>query len=200
MYVLRSFIFSLLILVGLAAGLFLSIGYFLSPQDKLKKADVIIAVSGGETDSRTKEAASLYKQGYAPKLILSGAAQDPLGPSNAAAMRQIAINLGVPPSAIQIEEDSRTTAENALAVAPMVRRLQAKTVILVTSPYHQKRASLSFSKALGKNVKIINHSAPDKSWRKAHWWATDYSYQLTLSELQKTLYVMSQPELAPGNP
>ena len=59
-------------------------------------ADVIIAISGGDTQARTTEAIRLYKQGWAPQLIFSGAAQDTSGPSNAEAMRIQAIKAGVP--------------------------------------------------------------------------------------------------------
>jgi hypothetical protein len=71
-----------LVLAGVA--IIVGIGFFLSPQDKLRHADVIVAVSGGETEQRTKEAIELYRSGYAPKLLFSGAAQDKNGPSNAA--------------------------------------------------------------------------------------------------------------------
>ncbi|HSX41276.1 MAG TPA: YdcF family protein [Candidatus Saccharimonadales bacterium] len=180
----------LTVLLLLAVG-FLSIGFYLSPQDKLEHADVIVAISGGETTSRTAEAVELYKAGYAPKLLFSGAAQDPTGPSNAAAMQKSAERQGVPSSDVLIEESAQNTAQNAEASANVLRSAGAQKIILVTSPYHQRRASLEFHRALGKPVKIINHSAPDHRWRKSAWWETPYSYNLTISELQKTIYVLT---------
>ncbi len=167
------------------------IGFFLSPQDPLRKADMIVAVSGGETQQRTREAIRLYQQGYAPYVLFSGAAEDKTGPSNAAAMRQVALDAGVPASAILIEEKSTTTAENATESAPLIQSMGAKSIIMVTSPYHQRRASLNFRQTLGERVHIINHSATDSSWRKNSWWTNAFTVQLTVSELQKTLYVYS---------
>lgn len=185
------------LLITISAGLallavaFLSIGFYLSPQDKLQPADVIVAISGGETASRTAEAVRLYKEGLAPKLLFSGAALDTSGPSNAAAMRLEALRQGVRRQDILIEESSQNTAQNAEASAAVLNREGVKSLILVTSPYHQRRASLEFHRSLGRGVKIINHSAPDHSWRKAAWWDTSYSYDLTISELKKTLYVLT---------
>jgi uncharacterized SAM-binding protein YcdF (DUF218 family) len=188
---LKWFIITVAGLAFLLAVLTISVGFLLSPQDKLKKADLIVAISGGETAQRTAEAVKLYNQNYAPKLLFSGAAQDKTGPSNAAAMRTEAISEGVPAKDILIEEGSTNTVENAKQTAPIIHSLSAKSIILVTSPYHQRRASLNFRQILGPDIKIINHSATDSSWRKSSWWATPYTFGLTVSEIQKTLYVLS---------
>jgi uncharacterized SAM-binding protein YcdF (DUF218 family) len=183
--------------IAVMVMLVVGVGFFLSPQDKLKSADVIVAISGGETQQRTAEAVRLYRGGYAPKLLFSGAAQDKNGPSNAAAMRSLAVRMGADAQDVLIEENSTNTAENATESAPIIRQLGAKRIILVTSPYHQRRASLNFRRALGQDIAIINHSSKDSSWRKSSWWTTAYTWQLTLSELQKTIYVYTtKPEAA----
>src|SRR5665647_1492850 len=138
----------LLAVVVLVVGGIIGIGYFLAPQDQLRHADLIVAISGGETTERTHEAVQLYRNGYAPSLLFSGAAADRSGPSNAAAMRSDAIAAGVPASAILIEEDSATTTQNAANAAPIIHSINARSIILVTSPYHQRRASLSFHEML----------------------------------------------------
>lgn len=182
----------------LVAGLIVGIGFYLSPQDELKKADMIVAVSGGETEQRTMEAVRLYKKGMADTVLFSGAAEDKSGPSNAAAMKAIAVSEGVPARNIIIEEDSVNTEQNALFSSKIIKDQQASSIILVTSPYHQRRANLNFKEALGPGVEIINHSATDSSWRKNSWWTQDFTVQLTLSELQKNLYVVStEPEVKP---
>ncbi len=191
----------LVFLVGtalLVIGLILGIGFYLSPQDELKKADMIVAVSGGETEQRTMEAVKLYKKGMADTILFSGAAEDKSGPSNAAAMKSIAVAEGVPAKNILIEEESANTEQNALFSSKIIKDQKATSIILVTSPYHQKRASLNFKEVLGPGVEIINHSATDSSWRKSSWWTQDYTVQLTLSELQKNLYVVStDPQVKP---
>ncbi len=183
------------IVLTLAAIVFFGIGFYLSPQSKLEHADAIVAISGGETDSRVSEAVKLYKDGWSHQLIFSGAARDTSGPSNASAMRREAVNLGVPTTDITIEEKSTSTKQNAEYVGSIIKERGYSSIILVTSPYHQRRANLAFHKSLGKGVRIINHSAVDKNWRRSRWWANPRSFALTVAELAKNLFV-----IVGGNP
>lgn len=169
-------------------GLGMIIGWYLSPQDELKPAGAIVSISGGDTKSRVEEAVKLYKEGWSTQLIFSGAAADPQSPSNAEAMRDIAREAGVPAGAIWLDELSRTTEGNADNVAEIVNSQKHSRIILVTSPYHQRRASIEFSKRLGDDIEIINHSAYDKDWRKRSWWTNPKGWWLTWSELPKVIF------------
>lgn len=180
-------VITVLLVALIAAGL-ATVGYYLSPQSDLVKADAIVAISGGETAARTQEAVRLYKDGWAPKLIFSGAALDPNSPSNARIMALAAEKEGVPASDIYLDETSSNTRENAKNVSDIITSAGFKSIILVTSPYHQRRALIIFQRFLGSSVEIINHSSYDQAWRRSAWWATAYSRTLTLSELQKVLY------------
>jgi len=180
-----------LILLGLAfIGSLIAIGVYLSPKDDLQKSDVIVAVSGGETRSRALEAVSLYKAGYAPLIIFSGAAKDPLSPSNASVMKQIAVEEGIPPDVISVDESSLTTKQNANEVANIIQALKLDSIILVTSPYHQRRTYLEFKDRLGQKVQIINNPAIDHAWGRRNWWQTPQGWYLTITELPKTLFTL----------
>jgi uncharacterized SAM-binding protein YcdF (DUF218 family) len=172
---------------------FFSIGYYLSHQSPLAKSDAIVAISGGDTAARTAAAVQLYKDGWAKDIIFSGAAQDPNSPSNARIMANNAEADGVPHGAIQLDETSTDTEQNAANVTKIVVAEGYHQIILVTSPYHQRRASIVFHRALGPDVSVLNHSSIDPAWRRSHWWVTAYSTQLTLAELQKTLYELIHP-------
>jgi uncharacterized SAM-binding protein YcdF (DUF218 family) len=163
------------------------VAYYLSPQDKLEKADGIVVVSGGDTNLRINEGVTLYKDGWAQKIIFSGAAATG-EVSNALAMKRIAISKGIPSSDILIEEDSKTTSENADFAAKYIKDSGMKSIILVTSPYHQRRAFQEFQRALGKDFKIINHSAKDETWRKKGWWEDPNARFLTFGEIVKNFY------------
>jgi uncharacterized SAM-binding protein YcdF (DUF218 family) len=154
---------------------------------KCKPADAIVAVSGGDTAARAGEAIKLYKNGWAPLLIFSGAAQDKSGPSNASVMRSQAEASGVPAKDILIEENSNTTAQNASETKNIFTENQINRVILVTSAYHQRRASLEFNKRSGNQIQIVNHPvAHDKQWSGA-WWLTPIGWWLSLGELVKII-------------
>ncbi len=156
-------------------------------KEKCHTADAIVVVSGGDTPARAAEAIELYKNGWAPLIIFSGAAQDISGPSNALTMQRQAIEEDVPESATLIEENSRTTAENAEKTRNLLEEKSIKKVILVTSAYHQRRASLEFQKRSGSEVTIINHPvSSDKQW-SGSWWATPIGWWLSLGELTKII-------------
>lgn len=151
-------------------------------------ADAIVAVSGGDTPARTAEAIKLYEEGWADTLIFSGAAQDTSGPSNAEAMKKQALSSGVPERAIVTEEFSRTTAENALNTSRFIVEQDLKRVVLVTSAYHQRRASLEFGSRLGPAVTIVNHPvATDKHWPGFWWWTSFRGWWLAVGELVKII-------------
>lgn len=146
--------------------------------------DAIVAVSGGDTESRTYQAVDLYKNGWSKTLIFSGAAQDKTGPSNAAAMKTIAVSAGVPDTAILIDEYSATTKQNADNTQEIFAKRNIKSVILVTSGYHQRRASLEFNKHT-TNVKVLNNPTKvDKDW-SFWWWTSPRGWWLATNELAK---------------
>lgn len=178
-YLLRIFIIAV-VFVGAVWGS----AFYLSPQDILHKADAIIVVSGGQTTARADEGIRLYQDGYAPKLIFSGAALDN-GPSNAHQMRQQALRAGVPDSAIETDEAARTTYQNATNTKGIVDRLGVHSIILVTSPYHQRRTVLTFRHSYGAGYEFVNHSSYDSRWSKVAWWASPFGVMITGSELMK---------------
>lgn len=174
--------------VSIIFAILLGFSFYLAPKDELEKADVIVAVSGGDTAARAREAIKLYQEGWAPLIIFSGAAGDPQSPSNAQVMRDIAIQSGIPPDVVSLDEHSLTTKQNANEVASLVTALNLKRIILVTSPYHQRRAYIEFRNSLSSDVEIINHPAIDQTWGRKNWWLTPAGWYLTLTEGPKTLF------------
>ena len=178
----------IIILAVLGFGGFVGIGYYLSPQQAPQKADAIVVVSGGQTTSRAAKGIELFKEGYAPNIIFSGAAIDD-GPSNAYAMRQQALDAGISKDNIFIDEISQNTYENAVNSKKILDSQKAKKIILVTSPYHQRRANQTFRSVLGPDYEVIGVSAFDDRWSKSQWWRRGFPLFITFSELWKLAYV-----------
>ncbi len=183
-----------ILLIGIIVGLSL----YLQPDDlrncngkvsTLKPClvvDAIVAVSGGDTNARTDEAIGLYKNGWSDTLIFSGAAQDKSGPSNASVMRARAVAAGVPKASIVLDETSDTTKQNAENSQTLFTERNIKSIILVTSGYHQRRASLEFNK-LNTTVTVVNHPvARDQDW-SVWWWTTPRGWVLAVSEFFKII-------------
>lgn len=190
---------ALIILLAIALAI-VGLSLYLSPDDiarcnqsqspstaqDCRPADAIVAISGGDTAARTKEAIDLYKNGWAPVLIFSGAALDKSGPSNAEAMRRTAIQSGVPAGDIIIEEQGETTTGNAEKTQTIFQENNVSSVILVTSAYHQRRAGLEFSKR-SEGVDVRNHPVASDSQWSAWWWLTPTGWYLATSEFVKII-------------
>ena len=132
------------------------------PREALKelpKADAIIVLGGGIEPPAQKGAspnlqaaadrvwygAQLYKAGKARLIILSGGSEPGLDlTSEAAAMRVLLLDLGVPSSAMLLEEKSRNTRENAGFTGQMLKERKLKHILLVTSALHMRRAIALF--------------------------------------------------------
>lgn len=178
---------SFLVLLAVALGVYaVLISLYLPIEDELKKADAIIVVSGGDTKGRTMHGVDLYERGYAPKLIFSGAAKDQASISNAKAMMVIAAARGVPTEAISLEETSRDTKENAESTQAIAA--QYKTIILVTSDYHQRRVHHEFKNVYPEDTNFINAPAKDKYWGRKSWFLTPYGWWISLTEPAKLLF------------
>ena len=124
------------------------------------KFDAVVVLAGGvfhkgslrpadETSEasrhRTACGAELWRQGLAPRLLLTGGDATVLrtGPSESREMKRWALSLGVPESVIQVEENSRTTYENAVQTKAV---LGPAHILLVTAAYHLPRAVGLFQK------------------------------------------------------
>jgi len=134
--------------LGLLAALVGGAALFF-PQDLLTvesgpvKAEVLVVLGGSNNADRVRRTAELYLAGAAPRVLCSG-----LG--NCGANQAQLEKAGVPASAILLENQSRNTLENAQFSVPILRRLGARRVIIVTSWYHSRRARGCFE-----------HYAPD---------------------------------------
>jgi uncharacterized SAM-binding protein YcdF (DUF218 family) len=124
-----------------------------------------IIVLGGETDPELSAArhlpilapqagrltvgAALARRFPQTRLIFSGgsAGLRDLAGTEAEAVRQLWIALGVPPQQMLFETQSRNTWENALFTRAVVRPTPGETFLLVTSAYHMPRSIGIFRKA-----------------------------------------------------
>ena len=89
--------------------------------------------------TRTQHAIELYRAGRVKTLFLTGG----LGrnaPTEAEAMRRLALAAGVPDSAIVLEETATSTQESMTAAAREARLRGWGIVLVVTEPFHTLRA------------------------------------------------------------
>jgi len=123
----------------------------------MSRADAII-VLGGEPLARPTEAARLYQQGVAPRVFVTGT-------GDAARCRKVLMGAGVPASAIIMEPKATTTYANATLLKPLLEGAKVNSALIVTSPFHTRRALATFRKVMPG----IHFGVTDASigwWRK----------------------------------
>ncbi len=69
-------------------------------------------------------------------------------------MRAVAIDQGIPADRIEIEPRARNTYENVMFVQQILDRHQWNKILLVSSPYHMRRATLVWRK-LAPEVTVV---------------------------------------------
>lgn len=127
--------------------------------DQLPEAGAIVLLGGGvnpatakrtspdlgEASDRIWMAAKLWHAKRAPVIVASGG-HDPHVhvQSEAEAMRDVLVALGVPEQAIILEDQSRNTRQNAKATSQLLGSRNIRKILLVTSASHMKRALSHF--------------------------------------------------------
>jgi uncharacterized SAM-binding protein YcdF (DUF218 family) len=114
-------------------------------------ADVIIVLGcspyaprGGPSaclSARGHHAAELYHKGLAEHIIATGGFIDN-GATEASVMLRVLTSEGVPESAVILEEQAHNTIQNIGYSKEIMQKNGWDTAILVTEPYHIKRATL----------------------------------------------------------
>lgn len=146
MFLLRGF-FRLLFL-GLAGwGMLVAAVYLYGRLDGARSADAIVVLGAAQyagrpspvLQARLDHAISLYEQGLAPTLILTGGvgARDTL--SEAEVAERYAVRAGVPASAILTEERGLRSVESLEAVAELMQDRGLESAIMVSDPFHMLR-------------------------------------------------------------
>ncbi|HUG54131.1 MAG TPA: YdcF family protein [Vicinamibacteria bacterium] len=158
---------------------------FLVQEDPPGLSDAVVVLAGDPSYERTATAALLMRAGQARLLVLTGGEPGP--GDSAASLRERAIALGVPPADIRVESRSRSTREALVAVAPLLREKGVRSVTLVTSPYHQRRAA-AVARRAWPGIAVRSRPASPSFWTPRRWWTTAAGRRIVLTEYAKLAY------------
>ncbi|MCB0245906.1 MAG: YdcF family protein [Anaerolineae bacterium] len=170
------------------------LGGFLIVADPLQPADAVVVLGGGERD-RVEEGARIFNAGLAPSLVVTDSPVDLPGIRSdyADLMAQEARWQGVP--ATQIVRTPglvTTTAEEAEAVRTLAEDRGWRSLIVVTDPFHTRRARMNFRRALRNSAVAVIIRPVQGSWYTASsWWRSADGLRETWTEyLKLALYAL----------
>ncbi|QEG00175.1 hypothetical protein Mal15_42440 [Stieleria maiorica] len=148
-----------------------------------------------EMEFRIRGAIELVRSERVGTLILSGGATGTSGRSEAEIMEAIALDAGVAPIRLLLEEASRTTQQNMLECAKIIRsrhdHSKPCSVALITSDWHMSRAWMMAKTHLPSGTTIF--CAPQKTTCNTEvWFKTIQCACLIRSELRLVKLAMQR--------
>ena len=184
-----------MILAILAHSLWLPIaGRFLVVADPLQPADAVVPLGGGGV-GRVAQAAALLEDGYATWLVATDAELDLPGirSSQSELIRQEAQWQGVQPERILVAPGVvETTCDEALALRTLAQEQGWRSLLVVTDPFHTRRARLNFRDAFrGTGIMVTVRPVEETSYDPEAWWQSADGLRDTWTEYAKlVLYLL----------
>ncbi len=161
--------------------------------EPLAKADAII-IPGGRPDLRALEAARLYEQGLAPRILymdvkLSPSSEMGIIPSEREQTRRLLLSNNVPESALTaIGNAVVNTYDESVAVRDWMASTGLHSIIITTDLSHTRRVRWLFRKELGAGAQIRVHAIRPKEYGVTNWWQHEEGLIAFQNEFLKDAY------------
>jgi uncharacterized SAM-binding protein YcdF (DUF218 family) len=176
-----------------------NLGTYLVFRQAPQQADVIVVLSSwNDTAVRARGAADLYHRKLAPRILIPR--MEPMEgvtelvdrgiamPEHAELVTTVLQGLGVPADAVRTTEQTVTsTLEEAEAIRAFLTEEGYRSLLLVTSRYHSRRAYLIFSDILGDAAAVTSVPSPYDSFDPVEWWTRQRDWKRVLSEYEKLM-------------
>lgn len=189
------------VLVIASKPLLESMGDYLIVSDSVEKADLIAAVSGPEY--RIVYAAELYRKGLGATLFYTGGFSEKDQRVEADWSEYLATTQGVPKEAIATDGSTVVStyqeAERLKAYIDAHPEKNIKNIIVVTDPYHTRRARWAYQRVMGKGITVQMAMVPfAQTGYTKQWWAQSVSTKMVLTEYFKSAFYILRYQVATG--
>ena len=153
-------------------------------EDPPERSDVIIVLSDDNFYAdRATRASQVFREGMAPLVVASGRRLRPHA-GIAELMEHDLIERGVPKDKIlRVPHDADNTREEAEVLAQLAIQKKWKSVIVVTSNYHTRRARYIFEKVFPAGTIIRVTGARDGDFDPERWWEKRISVKKFVREM-----------------
>lgn len=166
----------------------------------IQHADMIVVLGGSSTYiERTHKAAELWKEGRAPKIFLTNDGQkggwsneEWRNPYFIERAKKELLNQGVSEDAVESSTQIvNSTQDEAKLLKDILPKKNVRSVLIVTSPYHTRRAYRTIKNELadtGIEVGIVSPKTGEQSPQPYLWWLSPQGWNLVAGEYLKTVY------------
>lgn len=162
-----------------------ALGRLLVHADGAANADIAVVLAGDYYGNRILFAGGLVKQGFVPKVLVSGP-QMLYGQYECDLAIPYAVQHGFPADwFLRAPNQAHSTREEAAAILPDLRRRGVHRFLLVTSDFHTARAGRIY-RAAAPDLEMRVVAVPDMYFRPDGWWRNREGQKLFLIEWLKT--------------
>lgn len=168
-------------------------GRVLVATDPVGDPEVVFALSGDPLGDRLRRAIGVAASTGAQLVIFVDGGPVPQTPAQ---IRGRAQRAGVPDDAIRFIDGVTSTADEAGFAAGLIGRCDWSDAVVVTSPFHTRRAGFTFRRVIGDaaNVAVV---ASASDFDTATWWSAATGRRSVLLEWVKGIgslrYLVSPP-------
>jgi uncharacterized SAM-binding protein YcdF (DUF218 family) len=181
------------------ASILTGLGRYLILEKPPEKSDLLVCLAGGNIE-RGLATADAYQDGLAPRIFIARE-ELPDGyellrdrgvqyPESRDLFIRLLLDLGVPESAI-LTSDVRvnSTMAEARLVKEEAEEREIRSLILITSPIHTRRAWLTYRKVFEKtDVRIGIHPSEYSGFDPKDWWKKRRYVKQVIVEYQKLIF------------
>lgn len=153
-------------------------------------AEVIVVLGGDNVrGDRVRHAVELYRQNWAPRLLLSGSTIRSYF-SEGELMQREATAQGVPAGALVLApHQAGSTLAEALHLRQVLHEQKVRSLIVVTSNFHTRRTRRIFHEVFRRHgTQVWVSAASDVNFDPARWWEQREGRGLLFLELLKCVY------------
>ncbi len=155
------------------------------------RADAIVALTGGA--ERLNDAMALLGSGHARRMLISGVNPATNETELARVMPGAEHLLDC---CVDLDPLALNTAGNAVTTRAWVRDNGYRSVILVTSGWHMRRARMELERSL-PDVAIVPYPVVTGRFRDGSWWRDGATLTLVVTEYVKYVAALARLRLAP---
>jgi len=184
------------------------IGYFLIYEQKPQKADLIVVLNGRDAE-RSLAAVDLYNQGYAGLIIMAGLVKQPGSDEfwkrvgnkfDGRTFFSRAIEaMGIPISSFKfIGNGVTSTYDEAIATRQFLKENGYKSILIVTSKWHSRRAYLTFKSVIKDDgIKVWIYPSKCDTFDPNAWWKKETDAELVFYEYVRLIYYIVTFQIRP---
>lgn len=173
-------------------------GQYLVHAEQPRKAEIAVVLAGDSWGFRVLKGAELQRDGFVPKVLVSGP-PGMYGFYESELAVKFAAGRGFPAEAFEpLHIDYHSTQEEAHLIVEELKRRKVRSILLVTSNYHTRRSARVW-RYIAPWLDICVVAAHDKYFRRDQWWLDRESAKRVLNEWTKMLAFMVDLFPPPGS-